>query len=263
MGEFTTLRYEESDGVAAITLARPDKRNAMNDTMFAELGDATEQAANDPDVRVVLVSGEGRSFCAGIDLSMFSHEAFRGTASFQRFVRMAQRPFRNLQTMPKPAVAAVQGHALGAGFQLALACDIRICAQDAAFAMLEVRYGIIPDLGGNRPLTHLVGPARAKEIVWTGRAVDAGEAERLGLANRVVAPESLTKEAETLVADLAAGPPIPVALTKSLINREAELSIEGSLEREAESQARCITSEDHREAIAAFLEKRPPRYKGR
>ena len=263
MSEYTTLRYEVAEGIGAITLARPDKRNAMNHDLFVELGEAAERAADDPEARVVLVSGEGKSFSAGIDLTMFSHEAFQGTASFQKFVRMAQRPFRALQTMPKPAIAAVQGHAVGAGFQLALACDIRICAQDVTFGMFEVRYGIVPDLGGNRPLTHLVGPARAKELVWTGRTVDAAEAERIGLANRVVAPEALAKEAEALAQDLAAAAPIPVALTKSLINREAELSIEASLEREAESQARCITSEDHREAVAAFLEKRPPKYSGR
>jgi enoyl-CoA hydratase/carnithine racemase len=263
MSEFTTLRYEVADGIASITLARPDKRNAINDVLFHELGEATQEAAIDPDARVVLVSGEGTSFCAGIDLTMFSQEALQGGANFQRFVTMAQRPYRNLQTMTKPTIAAVQGHALGAGFQLALACDIRVVAQDATFGMFEVRYGIMPDLGGNRPLTQLVGPARAKELVWTGRTVDATEAERIGLANRLVATDALQKEAETLAHDLAAAPPIPVALTKSLINREAELSIEASFEREAESQQRCITSEDHREAIAAYLEKRPPKFSGR
>jgi enoyl-CoA hydratase/carnithine racemase len=263
VAQFTTLRYEVADGIASITLARPDKRNAMNDVLFDELGEATHQAAIDGDVRVVLVAGEGKSFCAGIDLTMFGHEAFRGGPGFQRFIHMAQRSFKNLQTMPKPAVAAVQGHALGAGFQLALACDIRVCAQDATFGMFEIRYGIVPDLGGNRPLTQLVGPAIAKELVWTGRTVDGAEAERIGLANRVVSTDALTKEAETLAHDLAAAAPIPVALTKSLINREAELSIEASFEREAESQQRAIASDDHREAVAAFMEKRPPKYSGR
>jgi 2-(1,2-epoxy-1,2-dihydrophenyl)acetyl-CoA isomerase len=263
MGDFSTVRYEVSDGIAAITLARPDKRNAMNDVLFDELGEATDLAAVDPEARVVLLAGEGPSFCAGIDLTMFSHEAFQDSSNFQAFVRLAQRPYRNLQTMAKPTVAAVQGHALGAGFQLALACDIRVIAQDVTFGMFEVRYGIIPDLGGNRPLTQLVGPARAKELVWTGRTLDAAEAEQIGLANRVVSTDALAKEAQALAADLAAAPPIPVALTKSLINREAEFSIEASFEREAESQARCVTSEDHREAIAAFLEKRPPKYSGR
>src|SRR5438093_4453361 len=219
MPDFQTLRYEIEGGVAAITLNRPDKRNAVNDVRFRELGDAAELAAADGDARAVLVRGEGKAFCAGIDLGMFSHEAFQDTGNFAGFVRMAQRPYRALQTMPKPTIAAVQGHAVGAGFQLALACDLRICAEDVTFGMFEVRYGIIPDLGGNRPLALLVGPARAKELVWTGRMVDAAEAERIGLANRVVSADALAKEAEELAGQLAAAPPIPLALTKSLINR--------------------------------------------
>src|SRR5205823_11414162 len=175
---------------------------------------------------VVLIQGEGPTFCAGIDLTMFSHAAFGGGEDFRTFVQMAQRPYRNLQTMPKPSIAAVQGHAVGAGFQLALACDLRICAEDAVFGMFEVRYGIIPDLGGNRPLTQLVGPARAKELVWTGRTVDAAEAERIGLVNRVVSTDALAKEAEELAGQLASAPPIAVSLVKSIINRATELSIE-------------------------------------
>src|SRR5204863_8277738 len=126
--------------------------------------------------------------------------------------------------MPKPSSAAVQGHAVGAGFQLALACDLRICAEDAVFGMFEVRYGIIPDLGGNRPLTQLVGPARAKELVWTGRTADATEAERIGLVNRSVGTETLAKEAEELAFQLAGSPPIPVSITKSLIDASGTLS---------------------------------------
>src|SRR6058998_33761 len=129
--------------------------------------------------------------------------------------------------------------------------------------MFEVRYGIIPDLGGSRPLAQLVGPARAKELVWTGRTVDADEADRIGLANRVVTTDTLAKEADALAAQLAAAPPIPVALTKSLINRSSEMSIEAVMDREAEMQERAISSEDQREAVAAFLEKRPPRFTGR
>ena len=261
MSELTTIRYEVEGGVARITLARPDKRNAVNDTMFQELGEATARAADDDDVRVVLVSGEGKTFCAGIDLGMFTHPAFRGGDDFSTFVTMAQRAYRNLQTMQKPSVAAVQGHAVGAGFQLALACDLRVCAQDAVFGMFEVRYGIIPDLGGNRPLARLVGPARAKELVWTGRTVDAQEAERIGLANRVVDADALAKEADELARELAAAPPIPLALTKSIIDED--LSVEESLDREGQAQRRAVESEDHREAVAAFLEKRPARYRGR
>jgi len=264
MSGYETLRYEVSeDGVCSITLARPDKRNAVNDVMFRELGEATERAATDGDARAMLVRGEGTSFCAGIDLSMFSTEAFANTSNFHMFVRLAQRAYRNLQTMPKPSIAAVQGHALGAGFQLALACDLRIAAENATFGMFEVKYGIIPDLGGNRPLTLAVGTARAKEIVWTGRTVDAQEADRIGLVNRVVSVDALPKEAEELAAQLAAAPPIPLSLTKSIIDHATEQSAETVMAREAELQQRAINSEDQKEAVAAFLEKRPPRYSGR
>ncbi|MFN2544573.1 MAG: enoyl-CoA hydratase/isomerase family protein [Actinomycetota bacterium] len=263
MSDLTTIRYDVEGGVARITLARPEKRNAVNDVMFAELGDAAERAGGDPDVRVILLTGEGPTFCAGIDLGMFTHPAFRGGDDFRTFVGMAQRPYRILQTTGKPSIAAVRGHAVGAGFQLALACDLRICGDDAVFGMFEVRYGIVPDLGGNRPLTRIVGTARAKEFVWTGRTIDAPEAERIGLVNRVVDPEALAKEAEELALELAGAPPIPVGLSKSIIDQALDLSAEESLDLEAASQQRAVESEDHREAIAAFLEKRPPRYTGR
>ena len=262
MNDYKTIRYEVADAVAAITLSRPDKRNAVDLDMFRELGEATDRAASDPDVRVTLVSGEGKSFCAGIDLNALASIDPSG-APFQGFLRMAQRPFRNLAAMAKPTIAAVHGHAVGAGFQLALACDIRFAATDAVFGMFEVRFGIVPDLGGNRPLTQLVGPARAKELVWTGRTVDAEEAERLGLVNRVTSTEALRDEARAFAALLAAGPPLPLGLTKAIINRSSEESLETVMEREGQAQATAISSEDHREAIAVFMEKRAPEFRGR
>lgn len=129
--------------------------------------------------------------------------------------------------------------------------------------MLEVRFGLIPDLGGSHRLSRLIGPARAKELVWTGRTVEADEAERIGLVNRVVPAETLAKEADALARDVVASPPIPVSLTKSLIGRSEETSLETALERDAQAQATCIDTEDHREAVAAYLEKRPPRFQGR
>jgi enoyl-CoA hydratase/carnithine racemase len=194
---------------------------------------------------------------------MFTHPAFQGGNDFSTFVAMAQRPYRLLQTMPKPSIAAVQGHAVGAGFQLALACDLRICADDAVFGMFEVRYGIIPDLGGNRPLAQLVGPARAKELVWTGRTVAADEADRIGLANQVVSTDALAKVGDELALQLASAPPIPVALSRDIIDASDRRTPEESLDAEAQAQRRSVESEDHKEAIAAYLEKRPPRFSGR
>ena len=263
MADFETIRYGVHDGVATITLARPEKRNAINAQMFTELGDAAARASNDPGIRVVLVTGEGESFSAGIDVLLLNQLSGTRGARFRSFVRTAQRPHFILASMDKPTVAAVQGHAVGAGFQLALACDIRLAAEDVRFAMLEVKFGLIPDLGGLHRLTRVIGPARTKEIVWTGRNLGAEEAERLGLINRVVSPDALEKEAEAFVRELVAAPPLPLSLTKTLIGRAHETSLETSLERDAQAQAACIESEDHREAIEAYMEKRPARFHGR
>jgi len=263
MSAYETITYGVEDGVATISLARPVKRNAMNAPMFVELGDASEEAARDPGVRVVVVRGEGPSFSAGIDVSAFAELAAADTSTILAFVRMAQRPFRNLATMAKPALAALRGHALGAGFQLALACDLRVVADDARMGMLEIRFGLLPDLGGNRPLAALIGPDRAKELIWTGRIVEAEEANRLGLCTRLVPAAHLDEEAGTLAAELAAAPPIPVGLVKGLVGRASETTLEAMLEREGQGQNLCLSSQDHQEAVAAFFEKRPGRFEGR
>ena len=263
MADFETIKYGVHDGLATITLARPDKRNAINAQMFTELGDAADRAANDPGIRVVLVTGEGESFSSGIDVLLLNQLAGTRGARFRSFVRTAQRPHYILASMDKPTVAAVQGHAVGAGFQLALACDLRVVAEDVRFAMLEIRFGLIPDLGGLHRLSRLIGPARTKEIVWSGRNVEAEESERLGLVNRVVSTDTLEKEAEAYARELVQAPPLPVSLTKTLIGRGHETSLETSLERDAQAQAACIESEDHREAVEAYMEKRPARFHGR
>jgi 2-(1,2-epoxy-1,2-dihydrophenyl)acetyl-CoA isomerase len=263
MADFETIKYGVHDGVATITLNRPEKRNALNAQMFTELGDAAERAANDPGIRVVLVTGEGESFSAGIDVLLLNQLSGTRGARFRSFVRTAQRPGFILASMDKPTVAAVQGHAVGAGFQLALSCDIRLASEDVRFAMLEVRFGLIPDLGGLHRLSRLIGPAKTKDIVWTGRNVEAEEAERLGLVNRIVPNGAVEKEAEAYVRELVSSPPLPVSLTKSLIGRAHETSLETSLERDAQAQAACIESEDHHEAVEAYLEKRPARFHGR
>jgi 2-(1,2-epoxy-1,2-dihydrophenyl)acetyl-CoA isomerase len=263
VADFEIVKYGVHDGVCTIELARPDKRNAVNAQMFAELGSAAEQAAGDPGVRVVLVRGQGPVFCAGIDITLLGQLSGTRGGRFRSFVRTAQRPFALLAQMDKPTVAAIQGHALGAGFQLALACDLRIAAEDARFCMLEVRFGLVPDLGGTHRLARLVGPSLTKELVWTGRLVEAEEAKDLGLVNRLVSADALEKEAEAYVRELSASPPLPVSLTKTLIGRAHETSLETALERDAQAQSAAIESEDHREAVEAYLEGRTPRFTGR
>ena len=265
MEKFETIRYAVDDHVATITLARPDKRNAMNQAMFLELGEAAERAASDPDVRGVLLLGEGQSFCAGIDLALLAELGGMGAGSteFGMFIQMAQRPFRLLATMGKPTIAAVQGHALGAGFQLALACDLRVASPDARFAILELRYGIIPDLGGSHHLARTAGPAVAKELVWAARTIDAAEAFALGIVNRLVDDDRRMEEAQNLMHQVTSHSPIAVSQAKTLINRANETPIESQFEREALAQAACLQSEDHREAVAAFMEQRTPQFQGK
>jgi len=263
--EFETIRYAIEGGLATITLARPDKRNAVNQAMFTELGEAAERAAADPGVRAVLVTGDGPSFCAGIDLSLIEELArlaaqASGDGGFHSFVRAAQRPFRSLARMPKPSVAAVRGHALGAGLQLALACDLRVVAPDAKLAMLEPRYGLIPDLGGLHRLARLVGPSRAKDLVWSTRMVEAEEALRIGLVDRVEEADVLLFGAGALARQVAQHSPTAVALIKELIEEASETPLEDELDREADAQTRAVQSEHHREAVAAFLEGRAPRF---
>jgi enoyl-CoA hydratase/carnithine racemase len=179
------------------------------------------------------------------------------------FIQMAQRPFRLLATMGKPTIAVVQGHALGAGFQLALACDMRVASPDARFAILELRYGIIPDLGGSHHLARTAGAAVAKELVWAARTIDAAEAFGLGIVNRFVDDDRRTEEAQNLMRKVTSHSPIAVSQVKTLINRAHETPIESQFEREAVAQAACLQSEDHREAVAAFMEQRAPQFKGR
>jgi enoyl-CoA hydratase/carnithine racemase len=260
---YETIAYGVDDGLATITLNRPEKRNAMNATMFEELGDAAQEAADDAEVRTVLVRGEGASFCAGIDLGAFGEQLAQPPEQTREFVVLAQRPFALLAGMAKPTVAAVQGHALGAGCQLALACDLRVAAEGTSFGILELNFAIVPDLGGNARLAQLVGPARAKELIWTSARFDAARAERWGVVNRIVPPEELETTALALAREIAGRAPLPVRHVKSLVDRAGNEPLEAIMAGERKAQAECLASDDHKEAVAAYFERREPRFSGR
>ena len=246
MQEPDTILYEHDDDVAVITLARPDKRNAMTLDMFERLAEVVEVAGSDAEIRAVVIAGAGPSFCAGIDLELLAQigplaaQAERDPEPFRSFVRVVQRPFLALARMSKPIVAAVQGHALGAGFHLALACDLRVGAADMSCAMLEARYGLIPDLGGMQHLVRLAGPAVAKELVWTTRTVEADEALRLGLVNAVVELGELRSRATELAHACVAHSPVAASLTKGLIDGVVGRPIDEELDLEADAQAAVI-----------------------
>jgi 2-(1,2-epoxy-1,2-dihydrophenyl)acetyl-CoA isomerase len=264
MPDHQHLRLETtSAGVRTITLDRPDKLNAVNGALAASLIAALNQAALDDAVRVVVLTGAGRAFCAGLDLS-----APPELPSATRAERLD--PFawvgdwvRGVVACEKPVVAAVNGAAAGAGFGLALACDIRIVAQSAKMTAGYVRRGLSPDAGVSYFLPRHVGLARAADILLTGRDVDAPEAERIGLATRVVPDADFAAAVADYAARLAAGAPIAHALTKRLLHQTFDRPLDAALRDELVHIKYCFTTRDVGEAMTAFREKRSPRFEGR
>ena len=247
------------DGYRAdLVLRRPDVLNAMSIEVFEGLASATEELAAMDGIRVVVVSGEGRSFSSGIDTSTFGEVA----GSPEEAIARAQAGFRQLAALPVPTIAAVRGHALGAGLQLALACDLRIVASDASLGLLEARYSLIPDLGGTQRLPRLIGPARAKKMIWLAERVDGSEAGRIGLAEVVVDPAELDAKVDEIAQGLIAAPPLAARETKRLVDLSTTTDLSAGMDEEAISQARMLTSGDFAEAIGAFIEKRTPNYTG-
>lgn len=258
---FERLRYELDGPVATLTLARPSSLNALDRGLRTELLAAIGDAGRDDAVRVVILTGEGRGFCSGQDLK----ERFEpGTAAIAREVRDRYNPIvLGLRRLEKPVIAAVNGVAAGAGVSLALACDIRLAAETASFTLAFARIGLVPDSGASWFLPRLVGYARAAELVFTTDPVGAAEAERIGLVNRVVPGERLLDEARALARRLAAMPPRALAYAKRELERALATDLETALDYEASMQGLAARTADHVEGLAAFLEKRPPRFEGR
>jgi enoyl-CoA hydratase/carnithine racemase len=254
------VRYQLTGQVATITLDRPEKLNAMDRRMFGELEAAAASAADDPAVRAVVVTGAGRAFSSGLDVAEFA--AMSDPAAAERVVADIQRAISAFELLPKPVVAAVNGLAFGGGLQLAIACDLRLASDRAGFASMEMRWAIVPDLGGTERLPRLVGLGRAKELIFTGRPVGADEAVRIGLVNRVVPAHDLATEAAELAGGLASGPTLALGLAKQALNEAFERSAADGLEAARRAQRRTFASSDHAEAKAAFAERRPPRFGG-
>lgn len=263
------VRVEVADRIATVTLNRPDKLNAVSPEVFNGLYEAGQRIEADDDVRAVLLRGEGRAFCSGLDLASLqafgsgpSQTGGNGERSDAVDGNRAQGGFAVWQRMDKPVVAAVHGYALGAGFQLALAADIRIAAEGAVMSVFEITYGLVPDLGGTQLLPPIVGPARAKELIWTAHRISTDEALSWGIVNRVVPADRLEEEARAFVADLASRPPLPIRFTKRLVEKAGTVPLEEGMRGEIEAQVKCITSADMREAVAAAFEKRQGTYTG-
>jgi enoyl-CoA hydratase len=262
-----TFLFDRRGPVAWLRLNRPAKLNAQTPLMWTELRELGQSLKADPELRCVVVTGEGRAFSSGIDLGeITSATGLAGATStaadsLAAMIRRGQEAFTWLTEARFPSIAAVRGYALGAGLQLALACDLRIAARGATFGALEFRYGLLPDLGGTAWLPRVVGPAKAKELVFTAARIDADEALRIGLVNRVVEDAELDPEVAALAETLVAQPPLAVAGAKRAIDAFPDEA--RSLQLAAEGQAVCIRSEDFVEAGRAFLEGRAPRYRGR
>ncbi len=250
-------------GVLEITLNRAEKRNALSLELFEALGEAFDKAA-DSQVRSVLVRGNGPVFCAGIDLNSLATLAGDQTdGAFMKGLRHLQDIFMRLERIGKPSVAAMQGAAVGAGLQLGLACDLRVASEDLNVGLFEIRYGIVPDLGGLHRAVHLCGLSRAKDLAMTGREVGAQKALRIGLVDRVAANEELEDTARELARDLANQAPLAVRAIKRLCDQAAQgATAEESLDAVGDVQVDLIAHPDFMEAVSARMQKREPVFSG-
>ncbi len=279
MTQDEAVRYEQVGHIGWLRLNRAEKLNAMTPQMWQalrELGDtlSTEEHARENQLRALVVIGEGRAFSTGIDTSAFGGVVFNGHEHepipkvvadddpMVSIIQGFQEAFTWLEEAPYPTIAAVRGYALGAGLQMALACDIRVVARGSRLGLLEHRYGLIPDLGGTQRLPRLVGTGKAKELIFTAQQIEAEEAYRIGLAERLVDEEALEATVMDLADQLASQPPLAVRAAKRAIDASQYLSVRDGLLLEAKSQAVCIRSQDAKEAVRAFMEKRTPRYSG-
>jgi 2-(1,2-epoxy-1,2-dihydrophenyl)acetyl-CoA isomerase len=257
---FTAVRWRVADGVGTITLDRPEALNSLEASLKRDLLAVLSEARRDPAVRVVILTGAGRAFCAGQDLK---ERLAPDAAPLDVEVRERYDPIvLAIRRLPKPVIAAVNGVAAGAGAALAFACDLRIAAEEASFVLAFGRIGLVPDSGASWFLPRIVGAARAAELLYLPDPLPAAEALRIGLVSRVVPGEQLLTETEALARRLAAGAPLALALTKRALDRSLEVGLAEALDHEASLQGIAGRSADHAEGLAAFVEKRAPRFRG-
>jgi 2-(1,2-epoxy-1,2-dihydrophenyl)acetyl-CoA isomerase len=263
MTAFENVLVHVADGVGTVTLNRPEKLNAFAGRMRQEIADAIRQLAEDTAVRVLVITGAGRAFCAGADIGyMKDLTARRDVDAFRQLVEAGREVVTVIRETVKPVIASVNGAAAGGGANLALACDLRIASDQASIGQTFNRIGLHPDWGGTYFLPRLVGPAKALELIFGADMVPAAEALRLGLFTRVVPHDQLADETHRLAASLAAKPPIALGMAKRAIHASDGATLSRMLDVELEHQLRCFQSDDAREGLSAFLEKRVPTFRG-
>jgi 2-(1,2-epoxy-1,2-dihydrophenyl)acetyl-CoA isomerase len=262
--DFQHLLISQDSGVLTITMNRPEVLNAFNDIMLQELNEAIEAAAHDDTVRCIVITGAGRGFGSGQDLkALAAVRSTTETGKVSEHLQKYHRLIKAIRHMPKPVIAAVRGVAAGISCNLALACDMRIAADDARFIEAFARIGLVPDGGGGYFLPRLVGFGKALELAMLADEVSGSEAERIGLVNKCVPLAEFESVTKTFAQRLAHGPTRAYGLIKELMNKSLESDLQSSLRLEGELQDIAFETADHREGVAAFLQKRPARYTGK
>jgi enoyl-CoA hydratase len=260
MTDFETIEVEKRGKVAVMTIARPDKLNALNAQVHEEGLRALDALREDDDVRVLVLTGSGeKAFIAGADIREFAGH----TPVTQRDQFYQRTLFNSIDNFPKPVIAMVNGFCLGGGNELALACDLRVCSDNARFSQPEINLAIIPGGGGTQRLTHLIGEGRAMEMILTGEMIDAETAHRFGLVNHVYPADQLEEKTMELAAKIAEKAPIALRLCKEAVKFASRSGLDEGLKREVDLFAICFSTEDMKEGVSAFLEKRKPVFKGR
>lgn len=263
---YSTIILDKAEGIATLTLSRPEKLNALNETMAAELLDAFAQVEQDNDVRVLIITGAGRAFWAGADVKDLFLKGIeqrkRGEETFD-IIGWLHKCCLQLRNMPKPVIASISGHAVGIGVTLPLQCDLRIASEEAMFSVPFVQLGLIPEFGSTYSLTRLIGLAKACELVFTGKSIGATEAKEIGLVNEVVPAAELKAATYQLAKTIAQGAPVAMRMAKEGLYQGSEADIHTQLRYETLAYNILLPSEDHEEGVRAFLEKRKPTFKGK
>ncbi|MCL2436443.1 MAG: enoyl-CoA hydratase-related protein [Clostridiales bacterium] len=257
---YSCIKFEKKDLIGYVTINRPEALNSLNNDVINEVTDVFKKISDDDEVRVVILTGEGRAFVAGADIgNLLKQDAISGRAGAMK----AQAMMDLIENIEKPVIAAVNGFALGGGCELAMACDMRIASDKAKFGQPEVNLGIIPCFGGTQRLSRLVGKGMAKYLIFSTEMIDAQEAFRIGLADRVVAHEELMPTVEALAKTIISKAPIAVKMAKASINNGVNLDLRSANQFEVEAYVSTLSTEDRVEGMTAFLEKRPSQFKNK